>query len=258
MKHWILILTALTLAACGTTPVATPVEKPYENIAKSSDEIVQLPGEPAEIATPPPAPRIPLYWENTTEAHPERALWSDEVIAGFRADLPLYSSAQDIEEICPKYHSLTDDNKLKALGELWVALAWYESAFSPTAESVDVGVKEDKGSWSVGLYQMSANDNSAKEVRAGYRELKNPHVNILVSLVQVKKQIKFAGKFFLNNWDRMKYWATMLHWNRYNKIKEIKARVAKHAPACVKQHSLPNDIDLLYPSLDARMRRSSL
>lgn len=210
MKY-VLAFLLLVLTACQTVPsVQTPV--------------------PGAVAVEPP--QIALYWENTTEPHPERASWSKVVIAGFNADLEMYGNASDITEICPKFKSLSNNDRLKALGEFMVALFYYESGFNPRSESVDVGKPNDKGSWSVGLGQMSANDSSAKEVGVSYEELKDPHLNILVVMIQLKKQIEKRNKFLLDNTDSMRYWAIILKGNKYNKIPDVKARVLKYAPKC--------------------------
>lgn len=210
-------LILLSLTSCQTGAVSKPLPEAVKPPVESGNEAL---------------PDISLYWENTTSPRPERKTWSQTLIAGFNEDLELYSSASDVTEFCPKYKSLSRNDKLKALGEFMVALAYYESGFNPKTESVDVGKPNDKGSWSVGLYQMSANDNSAKQVGVTYEKLKDPHLNILVAMIQLKKQISLRGKFFLDNSDSMRYWAPTLRNNKYSKIPEIKARVLKHAPKC--------------------------
>ena len=204
------------------------------NPAKKVQDIVEKPEHAPELPNPTETlpERIALYWENTTEPHPERIPWSDELISLLSKDFDLYDKASDFKEICPKYNSLGKNLKLKSLGEFMVGLAYYESSFKPTQESVDVGTKYDKGSWSVGLYQMSANDNSAKFVGASYEDLKKPIPNIRVAMEQMKRQMKNRNKFLLDKSDSMRYWAIILKNGKYQKIKEIAARVQKQVPAC--------------------------
>jgi nucleoid-associated protein YgaU len=113
-----------------------------------------------------------------------------------------------------------------------VALSYYESGFNPKSESVDVGNKNDKGSWSVGLYQMSGNDGAAKALGVDYLGLKDPIKNINVAMYQMNTQIKNTGLFILPNSSKYRYWAIILDSNKYNKVSDVIARVQKHAAFC--------------------------
>jgi hypothetical protein len=176
--------------------------------------------------------RIPLYWENTTEAHPERKAWSDELITLFDKDFETFSKGRDITEFCPKFHSLSRDLKLKAFGEFMVAMAYYESGFNPKSSSVDVGTVSNRNSYSDGLYQLSGTDNSAKKFNCDYKCLQDPVMNIKVAMEQLRKQLDLRGKFYLDNSDSMRYWAVALVKNKYSKIPQINERVKKYAKAC--------------------------
>lgn len=187
---------------------------------------------PTPVAVAQPSHRIPLYWENTTAPHPERIPWSDLLTDLISENLELYSSAKDITEICPKYHSLSEALKVKAIGEFWVAVAYHESGFNPETNSVDVGNPGDKGSWSVGLYQMSANDSSCKKYGATFEGLKNPLVNIQCATEQMRKQLVKERLLLLPNSSDMRYWAVILKGNKYSQIPAIKDRVLKYAPSC--------------------------
>lgn len=158
--------------------------------------------------------------------------WDKTLLAGITEHKALFDKASDITEICPNYKNISTELQTLAAAEFSVALAYFESGFRPGLNSVDVGSKEDKGSWSVGLYQMSANDRSARKFNMTFEKLKDPHANIKVYLEQMKTQLERSNKVFLNNTDTGRYWATLLRGNRYEKIPEIKARVLKYAPAC--------------------------
>lgn len=216
MKFISFIFAVLFLVSCKTTTTPTP--------APITD--------PPPLVSPVPVEesiaRIELSWE----VKAERVAWSEQIISNFKKDFDVFSSATDVLEICPKFKSLTKDHQLKAFGEFWVAVAYHESAYKPTQESVDVGSKNDKGSWSVGLYQMSSNDNSAKDLGVSYEMLKNPIHNINVAMLQLKKQVSKRGKFYLQNSDSMRYWAVILKGNRYSQISDINSRVLKNAPFC--------------------------
>lgn len=182
--------------------------------------------------TPQQVERISLYWENTSAPHPERIPWSDTLTAIIRTDLPAYAASKDIAEICPKFKDLSEDGQVKAISEFWVALAYFESSFNPKSNSVDVGKPGDKGSWSVGLYQMSANDGAAKVYKATFETLQDPLVNIKVATEQMRRQLKNTNEILLPNSSKYRYWAVALENNKFSKIPEIKARVLKYAPEC--------------------------
>lgn len=166
-------------------------------------------------------------WDNDT-----RKAWSTHLDKIMHEDMNIYASASDISKLCPKFNALNSDQKAQALSEFWIALALYESGWNPKDYSVDVGNKSDKGSWSVGLYQMSANDSAAKKYGASFESLKDPLVNITVATEQMRRQIDKCGAIFLDNKSKCRYWAVALHSNKFSKIPEIKARVLKYAPEC--------------------------
>lgn len=210
----------LTLSACD----------PIEVLPAPATTTVTLKGSlPPTTTTLKNSERIALYWENTTEPHPERKPWSDHLVSILSKDLPLYEAAKDVQEICPKFHSLSKVQKLKVLGDFWAATAYYESSFNPNSNSVDVGKKDDLGSYSVGLFQMSANDSSCKVYKATFQSLKDPLVNINCATEQMRKQLQKRSKIFLDNSDSMRYWAVLLKGNKYSKVSEITARVKKLA-----------------------------
>ena len=157
------------------------------------DGTVPSSSDTTAVVIPPTSGRIPLYWENTTAPHPERKPWTDAIHTNTDKYFTMYDSAKDATRFCPKYKSLSVDLKKKAIGELLVAIAFYESGYNPKSEAVDVGTKNDKGSWSVGLYQMSGNDGAAKALKVDYLGLKDPVKNINVAMYQFNTQIKNTG-----------------------------------------------------------------
>ena len=248
MKIAFILLAIVFLIGCEDTPVnidqivdqsITSADVTQAN-ASSSDTTVAPPKDNVEVIpakTGPNTsniakPRISLYWENTTEKHDERKPWSDAISINIDKYFANYDIAKDTTRFCPKYKSLTKDQKKKAIGEFFVALSYYESGFNPKSESVDVGSKNDKGSWSVGLYQMSGNDGAAKALGVDYLGLKDPIKNINVAMYQMNTQIKNTGLFILPNSSKYRYWAIILEGNKYNKVSDVIARVQKHAAFC--------------------------
>lgn len=177
--------------------------------------------------------RIPFSWENTTEAHPERKPWSDKWVELLKRDQLIYETASDLTRVCPKYKSLTKTQKLKALGEFWVAIAYYESGFNPKSQSVDVGTADNKDSWSVGLYQLSVRDAANKKgPNYSFSELNTAIPNIDLANTIMTTQIKNCGKMILPNSSKCRYWAVLLDGNKYSKVEAILSRVKKQAPFC--------------------------
>lgn len=178
--------------------------------------------------------RIALYWENTTEPHPERKPWSDALIGYIDDDFEVYGKATDTAKWCPKYKSLSHRDKLKAWGELYVALAFYESSFNPRSASVDVGKPALKDTWSVGLFQVSVVDQQwlTPKTKYNYDQLLMPLPNIHLASIIVKRQLEKTGLIFLPNSSKYRYFATILSGNKYSKIPQITTRVKKHAPKC--------------------------
>lgn len=206
MKY--IILSLMILASCASTPEKTPS-------SSGSTE------------------RIALWWENTSEKHPERIPWTNELTTIIESDLDLYKNSEDFTDICPKFKSLPDRQKVKAIGQFWNLVFYFESGFNPKSNSVDVGTVSNLGSYSVGLGQMSADDGAAKKFGATFKTLQEPIMNIRVSLEQMRRQLKNTGEVFLPNASTFRYWAVILVGNFYSKIEdyqEIDKNKKKYGP----------------------------
>lgn len=187
-------------------------------------------------ATPSPLPsvdvpeRISLSWETKSE----RAAWSDHLIGRIKLFKSTYDKAGDVTKICPKYKSMSERDQLNALGEFWVALAYYESSFNPASSSVDVGKPGKKDTYSAGLYQVSVVDQewSGGDLSYSFEQLLTAKPNIDLATQLMKRQIEKAGEFILPNASKYRYWAVILEGNKYSKIPEIIARVKKNVPIC--------------------------
>lgn len=198
-------------------------------------------------------PQISLYWENTTEPHPERKPWTEALIRELSLNKQALEKATDVKAICPKYFTLSSEKQLKALGELFVATTYHESAFKPSVlyrecnktkcqyssgcqyhgeygYCMKGGHKLDGGIViSRGLMQLSL--ESAK----GYGcqvstpdELHNPEKNLTCGVKIMVKQVDRTGLFLASS----NYWAVLKPTSSWNKIEDIKKRVLKYAPDC--------------------------
>lgn len=164
-------------------------------------------------------------WE---KSKPELIPSTDKLASIIQLDLPKYEAASDIKKLNSNFARLTTQQKVYTILEFWIAVAKFESSWNPKSFAVDVGTKSDLGSYSVGLYQMSANDGAAKVYKATFETLKNPLVNIDVALEQMRRQLKNTNTIFLPNSSKYRYWAVMLMNNKYSKINEILALVKKN------------------------------
>ena len=106
-------------------------------------------GTSRPVTTPSPAPTTPpqtdngstsykmssLAWE--TSAHPERQAWSQYLQYLVLNDWSsLLNGASDMKNFCPKYNSLSNNQKANAWAQLFVAMAKYESAYNPLSRKI--------------------------------------------------------------------------------------------------------------------------
>lgn len=239
MKLAMSVLFVLLAHGCETKPGV------LEEIVKELE--VVAPGGTA------PAARIALYWEDTTDGgkHPERKPWSDAIIGAVKPDVEVYAKASDIAEFCPKYKSLSVDDKAKALGELYVSMSVFESGHNPKASYRECNKtkcqyksgcfvhktygycmkgdpKYDEGTVvSKGLLQTSISSSLSYGCKlSSADDLFDPIKSLQCGHVIMKKQIARTGKIGGSS----NYWAVLKPTN--DKQKQIKARVVKHAPKC--------------------------
>lgn len=174
-----------------------------------------------------------LHWEHTDKEHPERAAWSKTLLASVDKNFAVYDSAKDIIKFCPKYKSLTHAQKLKAWGEFWVGVAYYESGYNPKSASVDVGKQNDINTWSVGIFQMSVTDqkNYQLPTKYTYNDLLTASPNIDVANRVMVRQIQKKGLLVVPSGI---YWAVISGkpGSKYTHVNEIALRVQKYAGFC--------------------------
>ena len=186
---------------------------------------------PPLIDKPEAQARVALSWETK----PERIAWSDSLMSRMDTDWALFDSAKDIGKFCPKYGSLPKQSRMKAWGEIWVGLAYYESSWNPKSASVDVGDPKKQDTYSIGLYQVSVVDQpwAGGGTKYSYDELLTPLANIHLATVLMRRQLKNTQTIVLDNSSKLRYWAILLSGNRYQKINEIITRVKNNVPECL-------------------------
>lgn len=210
---FILILTACTIAP--TTPEKAPIEET-------------------------PAPR--LSWEE----YPENRPWSAYTFKVVKEVLPQLDKAKDVTEICPKYASLTDDQKAAMWSEFISAVAYPESGWDATSRMTETTMGTDpvtgKQVASEGLLQLSYQDvrtypfckfDWSKDKSLAPKDPKktilDPYINLDCG-IRIMAQIaeKRGGVMFSEN----VYWSVLKRGGKYSKIDSIIARVRKNQPKC--------------------------
>jgi hypothetical protein len=172
---------------------------------------------------PQKSERVALYWENTTEAHPERMPWSDALTGLISKNLSEYSQAKDIESFCPKFKSLSDSLKIKAIGEIYVATAYYESGFNPKSRMMEGAPVHN---WSEGLYQLTVPEGGLNKVT-----ILEPIPNIIAAETIMRKLLKSKGVLAVTYPGC--YWSVLSPNHKHSKLSMIKERVKKHAIGCI-------------------------
>ncbi len=149
----------------------------------------------APVQTPTEAPQTAFKgaWSNPQ--------WDATLIAAI--DATGLSSVQDIKDspdYCPKYKSLTKDQKRAFWGTMHIAIAKRESGYKPeTTFQESFNDAQGKPVISTGLFQISQESASSSAYGCGKvttSMLKNPDVNIPCSTKIIAKWVKqdgFAG-----------------------------------------------------------------
>jgi len=201
-----------------------------------------------QVEIKPPA-RIALSWE---AGHPERAEWSDALIAALAQKVPDMSKAKDIKTFCPKFELLEPIQKNKAFAELMIGMAKHESGWKPDTSFREcnktkcvykecfkhatygycmIGDKKYDGGviTSRGLLQMSI--HSSMSYGCGLKEsseLHSPTKNLECAVKILARQIERREVIASSK----SYWSVIKGGYEKNHIKEISSHVHKYAEGC--------------------------
>jgi hypothetical protein len=129
----------------------------------------------------------------------------------------------DILKIRPDFNTLNKDQKLKVVAYFWRAVALFESGYNPKCQSVDVGTKNNKDTWSVGLLQMSVVDQTNHKINLNFNfnDLLNPMNNLNLAMRVMDKQIVNRHNILIHKGMPGIYWATICPGGRYDKSATI-------------------------------------
>ncbi len=204
---------------------------------------------PTPTPTPEPEPEPgykmqALAWENTK--YPERTEWSkylqELILNEWSSLLP---GADDITTFCPKYNTLDNNQRANAWAQLFVAIAKYESAYSPVSRMHETTMGTDPVTggkvYSEGLLQLSYQDvHWARYCKFDWQKDKNlaptdpkktildPYINLHCGVGIMAGQIKSKGRIVVSSGV---YWAVIKSGGKYQQINNI-AAIVKTLPLC--------------------------
>lgn len=204
---------------------------------------------PDQSKNPPPQTENPppnqgnykmeaLAWE--TSSKPERKAWSQYLMKLVLEDWnSLLKGADDMRDFCPRYNSLNDNERANVWAQLFVAMARYESAYSPTSRMHETTMGTDpitkKPVFSEGLLQLSYQDITgwkfckfdwSKDKYLSPTDPKktilDPYINLHCGVGIMAKQIARTGKIKVGSGA---YWAVIKTNSRYQQISSITSMV---------------------------------
>lgn len=238
------LLIAFGLTACSPGFDLSKVSSvtPAPEQPSTPNEPVPDPGTPT---TPPREYQLPrIAWETKSGAR-NWSLHAYRVILDKGASL--LEGADDVVEYCPLYYRIIKEERAWFWTSLIAAMAYYESAWEPTARMHETTMGTDPVTgqpvYSEGLLQLSYQDRlghaycnefdwnsdrhlSAKDPR---KTILNPEKNLSCGIQILNRQIRKHRKIGIG---KGAYWAVIKTTKPSNKIERIKARIKAEVPAC--------------------------
>lgn len=182
-------------------------------IDEKSPEVTTEPKKASEIIVKPSNGRF-TKWNDS---------WTAPLDKLITAHLETFLTAKDLNRIRVGLLTLPKDQQVVIFREFVKAICYYESGFNPKSQSVDVGTKADKDTWSVGLMQMSVVDqkNYKTPFLYDFAKLNEAIPNLELALFIMARQVKNTGLFILHKSHKNRYWAVILDEGKYSKLPEI-------------------------------------
>lgn len=139
------------------------------------------------------------------------------------------NKATDLTAFCPKYNSLSQDQKINVIADIFAGTSYYECAWNPKDYSVDVGTANDSSTWSVGLLQLSVVDQANYGFNFGFNftDLQDPIKNLQLGVAIMAKQVSKHGVFMIPVGGSGLYWATLHPGGRYDQSANIQKMTKK-------------------------------
>lgn len=238
----VLILAVILFSILGCETLTQPgITSGDQTIVSSDVTTVEL-VKPQIVA----APRIALACETAKPYNCSK--YADTITRIIRKYLTTFSKASDVTKFCPNYHSLNDDQKVKAFSEIVSGVILHESNYNPLSRMVEktMGIDPITGMQvaSEGLLQLSYQDVKNykpkgvvcqfdfvkdKTLPLKLRSILNADKNLECGLGIMKYLIEKRGAI---TFEKNVYWSVLRIGGKYSKINEIIARTKKYAQIC--------------------------
>lgn len=187
-----------------------------------------------------------LSWENTTAPHPERAPWSKAVVESIDTNYNKFIQAKDWSSFCPRFQLLDKAQKINAMAEFVVAVAYYESGYNSLARMrEDLGTDKVTGQqvMSEGLLQLSYGDKLwAPWCEFDWARDRHLPISTRRSILEPTKNLRCGLGIMANQINRhssvvvrhpKSYWSVIADGHKNQKIFKIKQRVKAKAKGCM-------------------------
>lgn len=187
----------------------------------------------------PPPTMLPLLWE---KGSPTRVEWSRHLFREIEKSFDTLDKASDMDYFCPNYSKLEHQQKINIWAQLFATMAYYESAFIPTARFVEPTRELDpvtkKPIVSEGLLQLGYSDSLYHGCNFNWeydqqfsdedprKTILNPYKNLSCGVLIMADQIKKYGSISIS---RGAYWAVIKYDHRNEKIKQIKQTMINYS-----------------------------
>lgn len=211
----------------------------YASVDRGGTEPPPEPAVPSIPSTPnPDSPKtytmVPLTWE--TSSQPHRKQWSQFVMKLVSEDWnSLLKGADDITQFCPRYYTLSSNDRANVWAQLIAGMTKFESAYNPVSRMRETTMGTDpitkKPVYSEGLLQLSYQDiqgwkfckfdwNKDKKLSPTdpKKTILDPYINLHCGIGILAKQVARTGKIKLSSGA---YWAVLKTNSRYQEISSI-------------------------------------
>ena len=219
----------------------TGFEPAKSNSAANGNGATGTPEEPPTEVPPVTEPAYKpqaLAWETKVAGS---AAWSQAIYDVIQSEEPQMlgqNVADDVETYCPKYRTLSDDQRLNFWGQLFAAVAKYESGWKPSSRMVETTMGTDpltgRQVASEGLLQLSYQDENSYKLDCGFdwtkdkllsdtdpkKTIFDPKNNLRCGIKIMARQLKNKRAIGLSSGV---YWAVLKVGGKYTKISEISA-----------------------------------
>lgn len=246
MEKLALSLMLLSLWSCSKTSFQSAINTPGSFSSNSSNDANSVPPEAHPPTDPAAYKPFPLEWEASVSGS---SLWSNYVYAYIKSDQPQMlgpNVADDVETFCPKYRTISDDQRANFWGQLIAGMAKYESAWKPTSRMVETTMGTDpitgRQVASEGLLQLSYQDEANYRTDCGFdwsidknysdsdarKTIFNPYKNLKCGLFILARQLQNKRAIALTTGV---YWAVLRKGGTHTKVPQI-AVITKKLPFC--------------------------